>query len=188
MIKALIFSAPSGAGKTTIVKHILKNFPQVQFSISATTRPIRPNEKDGKDYHFLTIDDFKNKIEENKFIEWEEVYPNQFYGTLQSDIQDIWDDGKIVIFDLDVQGGIRLKEIIGNKSLSFFVKVPIDELESRLRNRKTESEEKIKMRVDKAIHEITFENQFDKVILNTDLEETLNLVDQELHGVSILKL
>ena len=89
---------------------------------------------------------------------------------------------------MDVQGGIRLKEIIGNKSLSFFVKVPIDELESRLRNRKTESEEKIKMRVDKAIHEITFENQFDKVILNTDLEETLNLVDQELHGVSILKL
>jgi guanylate kinase len=188
MIKALIFSAPSGSGKTTIVKHILKNFPQVQFSISATTRSIRSGEKDGKDYHFLSVEDFKNKIEQNQFLEWEEVYPNQFYGTLKSDVQDIWDNNRIVIFDLDVQGGIRLKEIMKNKSLSFFVKVPVEELENRLRNRGTESEEKIKMRVDKAIHEITFENQFDKVILNTDLEETLKLVEDELHGVSILKL
>ena len=179
MIKSIIFSAPSASGKTTIVKHIIKKFPKIRFSISATTREIRPGEIDGRDYHFISPDKFKEMIINKEFIEYEEVYKDQFYGTLVSEVNKIWDDGGIVIYDMDVVGGLNLKNKFGDESLSFFVKVPtIEELGRRLKNRNTESEEKIKMRIDKAKSEILFENKFDKIIVNDELEKTLNEVEK----------
>jgi len=178
MIKSLIFSAPSGSGKTTIVREILKKYPQIKFSISATSRPIRGNEVDGRDYHFFTVDKFKSMIECGEFLEYQEVYPNQFYGTLESDVQLIWDMGGIVIFDVDVVGGVNLKKILGDGSLSFFVKAPsIEVLEQRLKDRKTESEDKIKMRVNKAHVEMSYQNQFDRIIVNSDLVSAIEEVE-----------
>ena len=134
MSKSLIFSSPSGSGKTTIVRHVLNKFPNVKFSISATSRPIRGNEVDGRDYHFFTTDKFKSMIECGEFLEYQEVYPDQFYGTLESDVQLIWDMGGIVIFDVDVVGGVNLKKILGDNALSFFVKAPsIEIFEQRLK-------------------------------------------------------
>jgi guanylate kinase len=179
MVKSIIFSAPSGSGKTTIVKHILKTFPQIKFSISATTRNIRPGEEDGKDYYFLSPQWFKHMIELDEFVEWEEVYKDQYYGTLKSEVKRIWDDGGIVIYDMDVIGGVNLKKKFGDESTSFFVKVPtIEELEKRLRDRGTETEDKIKMRISKAQKEMEYETHFDKIIINTDLETTLNEVEE----------
>jgi len=179
MVKSIIFSAPSGSGKTTIVKHILQTFPNIKFSVSATTRPIRPGEADGKDYHFISVEDFKSKIEKGEFIEYEEVYPGLFYGTLKSEVQKIWNDGGIVIYDMDVVGGVNLKRQFGEESLSFFVKVPsIEELEERLRSRGTETEEKIQMRISKAKQEMEFENQFDIILVNRDLENTLKITEE----------
>lgn len=179
MVKSIIFSAPSGSGKTTIVKHILKHFPNIQFSISATTRQIRPGEVDGKDYHFISIDEFKSKIDRGEFIECEEVYPGLFYGTLKSEVQKIWDKGGIVIYDMDVVGGLNLKKQFGEESISFFVKVPtIEELEERLRMRGTETEEKIQMRISKAKSEMEYENQFDIILVNRDLENTLKITEE----------
>lgn len=179
MVKSIIFSAPSGSGKTTIVKHILKEFPNIKFSISATTRSIRPGEVDGKDYHFISVDEFKKKIDNNEFIECEEVYPNLFYGTLKSEVQKIWDDGNIVIYDMDVVGGVNLKKQFGEESISFFVKVPsIEELETRLRDRGTETEEKIQMRISKAKSELEYENQFDIILVNSKLENTLKITEE----------
>jgi guanylate kinase len=179
MVKSIIFSAPSGSGKTTIVKYILQNFPSIQFSISATTRQIRPGETNGKDYHFISVEEFKSKIENDEFIEYEEVYPGLFYGTLKSEVQKIWNDGGIVIYDMDVVGGVNLKKQFGQESLSFFVKVPtIEELEERLRSRGTESEEKIQMRISKAKSEMEYENQFDIVLINQNLEDTLKITEE----------
>lgn len=181
MINSLIFSAPSGAGKTTIVNYVLNNYPNVKFSISATTRSPRKGEVDGVDYHFISVDRFKELIELGWFLEWEEVYTDQFYGTLIADVGQTWDDGNIVIFDLDVIGGINLKKILGDKCISFFVKPPsIEELESRLRGRGSDSEESIQKRLSKSIQELEYENGFDKVIVNSDLEEALAFVDNEL--------
>jgi guanylate kinase len=179
MVKSIIFSAPSGSGKTTIVKYILQNFPSIQFSISVTTRQIRPGETNGKDYHFISVEEFKSKIENDEFIEYEEVYPGLFYGTLKSEVQKIWNDGGIVIYDMDVVGGVNLKKQFGQESLSFFVKVPtIEELEERLRSRGTESEEKIQMRISKAKSEMEYENQFDIILVNSNLENTLKITEE----------
>jgi guanylate kinase len=184
MIKSIIFSAPSGSGKTTIVKHILQTFPNIKFSVSATTRPIRPGEADGKDYHFISIEDFKSKIEKSEFIEYEEVYPGLFYGTLKSEVQKIWNDSGIVIYDMDVVGGVNLKKQFGEESLSFFVKVPsIEELEERLRSRGTETEEKIQMRISKAKQEMEFENQFDITLINNNLENTLKITEEIIKSI-----
>ncbi len=133
MIKSLIFSAPSGSGKTTIVKHVLNKYPNVKFSVSATTRSQRANEVDGRDYHFISVDTFKEYIERDMFLEWEEVYPNQFYGTLWDDVHEIWNNGEMVAFDVDVAGGAHLVNILGDEALSFFIKVPLDILQQRLR-------------------------------------------------------
>jgi guanylate kinase len=173
--KLIIFSAPSGSGKTTIVKHLLTKFPNLGFSISACTRDRRGrNEENGKDYYFLTPEEFKHKIDEQAFAEWQEVYPGGFYGTLKSEIERVWSDGKHVIFDVDVKGGVNLKKEYGDKALSIFVKVPsIEELERRLRERGTESEEKISARVFKMKFEMSFQDQFDVVLINEDLETAL---------------
>ena len=169
--KVIIVSAPSGAGKTSIVKHVLDFLPELRFSASATTRTMREGEVNGKDYHFLSVDDFKKGIERNDFLEWEEVYRNQFYGTLKSEIQRIWDEGKTVIFDVDVKGGLNIKKYFGDKALSIFVEPPtVQELENRLRKRGTETEESLRKRVEKAEYELSFAPKFDKIILNDDLD------------------
>lgn len=172
--KAIIFSAPSGSGKTTIVKHLLKKFPNLGFSISASTRDKRGRtEQNGKDYYFLTPEEFKKKIDEDAFIEWEEVYEGNFYGTLKEEIQRLWDEGKHVIFDVDVKGGVNLKKYFGDKALALYVKVPsLEVLQERLRDRGTETEESLSRRLYKAKFESTFEDKFDKTILNDDMQKS----------------
>ena len=173
--KAIIFSAPSGSGKTTIVKHLLNNNADLGFSISASTRDRRGRtEENGKDYYFLTPEEFKKKIDRDEFIEWEEVYAGNFYGTLKSEIQRIWDEGRNVIFDVDVKGGINLKKYFGEKALAVFVKVPsIEVLTERLKERGTESEESLSRRLFKAKFEMTFQDKFDVVLVNKDLNKSL---------------
>src|SRR5882724_9037030 len=173
--KALIFSAPSGSGKTTIVKYLLQNNPDLGFSISASTRDKRGRiEQNGKDYYFLTPVEFKKKIDQDEFIEWEEVYEGNFYGTLKSEINRIWGEGKNVIFDVDVKGGINLKKYFGDKALAVFVKVPSMEiLKQRLNERGTESEESLSRRLFKANFEMSFQDHFDVVLLNENLEQSL---------------
>lgn len=173
--KAIIFCAPSGSGKTTIVRHLLQQNPDLGFSISAVTRDKRGRtEVDGKDYHFLTPEDFKKKIDNNEFIEWEEVYVGNFYGTPKSEIDRIWGEGKNVIFDVDVQGGLNLKKYFGNKALAIFVKVPSMEiLKDRLRERGTETEETLSRRLFKASFEMSFQDKFDAVLVNEDLKKSL---------------
>jgi guanylate kinase len=172
--KVLIFSAPSGAGKTTIVKHLLEQMPtELSFSISACSRKPRNNEIEGKDYYFLSVDEFKKNIAESKFLEWEEVYPHLFYGTLLEEVQRIWSQGKSVVFDVDVQGGISLKQHFGDKALALFVAPPsLEVLEKRLRNRGTESEEDLQKRIGKAEEEMTHKTAFDQVLVNENLETT----------------
>ena len=171
MGKVIIFSAPSGSGKTTLVKHALSVVPQLSFSISATTRQPRGEEKHAIDYYFLTPEEFRAKISEDGFVEFEEVYTDKYYGTLKSEVERIWKEGKVVIFDVDVKGGIRLKEIFGDKALSIFVMPPsIAELEQRLIKRNTDCAETIKTRVEKAGEEMTYQKHFDKIIVNTDLD------------------
>lgn len=170
--KCIIFSAPSGAGKTTIVHHLINERVGVEFSVSACSRDPRPNEVDGVDYHFLGTEGFKQKIEEGAFIEWEEVYTNNFYGTLKSEVERIWANGKAVIFDVDVVGGLNLKRIFGDDALAIFVQAPSFEiLEQRLRGRSTETEEKIQTRLAKATKESEFAPQFDVVLINDSLPE-----------------
>lgn len=168
--KCIIFSAPSGAGKTSIVNHLLSKELNLEFSISACSRAARGNEKDGKEYYFLGKDKFKELIRKDEFIEWEEVYRDNFYGTLKSEINRIWNSGKIVIFDVDVIGGLNLKKEFQNNSLAIFVQPPsYQDLETRLRQRNTESEEKIKQRMDKARKELSFASEFDSILVNDDL-------------------
>jgi guanylate kinase len=173
--KALIFSAPSGSGKTTIVKHLLQNNTDLGFSISASTRDKRGRtEQHGKDYYFLSPEEFRQKIDANEFIEWEEVYEGNFYGTLKSEIERLWSEGKNVIFDVDVKGGLSLKKYFGNKALAVFVKVPsIEVLKERLKDRGTESEESLSRRLFKAKFEMGFEDKFDVVLVNEDREKSL---------------
>ena len=171
MNKIIIFSAPSGSGKTTLVKYCLGVFPELQFSISATTRALRGEEIHGKDYFFLLVEEFKNLIAEDAFVEYEEVYQDKFYGTLKSEVERIWQEGKVVIFDVDVKGGVNLKKIFGENALSIFIAPPsIDELERRLISRATDDLETIKTRVAKAKEEMTYAEEFDQIIINDDLE------------------
>ena len=170
--KAIIFSAPSGAGKTTIVHYLLGKFPNLSFSISATSREQRESEINGTDYYFLESEDFKTKIKNEELLEWEEVYPDQFYGTLKQEIERIWANEKCVIFDVDVVGGLNLKKQLGANALAVFVQPPNRiELEKRLRMRGTESDEKIDMRLQKADNELAYANKFDKILINKNLDE-----------------
>ncbi|WP_209332359.1 guanylate kinase [Lunatimonas salinarum] len=172
--KAIIFSAPSGSGKTTIVRHLIKKFPNLGFSISACTRDKRGrSEQNGKDYYFLTPEAFKQKIDQDEFIEWEEVYEGNFYGTLKEEIQRIWDAGKHVIFDVDVKGGLNLKKYFGDRGLAIFVKVPnIEDLANRLRDRGTETEESLSRRIYKAKFEMGFQDKFDIILVNEELDRS----------------
>jgi len=171
--KAVIFCAPSGAGKTTIVKHLIKIIPELHFSISATTRAIRMGvEQDGKDYHFLSVDQFNDRIEKNELLEWQEVYEGVYYGTLKSEVDRIWAEGNHVIFDVDVVGGLNLKRALGERALAIFVSVEsVEVLAERLRNRKTESEESLKKRISKAAQEMEYADKFDQVVINRELPQ-----------------
>lgn len=171
--KLIIVSAPSGAGKTTLVKHLLSSVPELEFSVSCTTRPARENENQGVDYYFISVEEFKQKIDNEEFAEWEEVYSGSYYGTLKSEIAEIWSKGKHVIFDIDVVGGLNLKKIYPENSLAIFIQPPsIKELENRLRNRKTESEEKLQTRIEKAENELLLASEFDVILVNEDLERS----------------
>jgi len=184
--KAIIFSAPSGSGKTSLVKHLMQEVPNLGFSISACTRDKRGrHEVHGRDYYFLSIDEFKQKIDQDAFVEWEEVYAGNFYGTLKEEVHRIWKEGKAVIFDVDVKGGLALKKYFGAQALAIFVKVPsLEVLESRLNDRGTETEESLSRRIYKAKFEMTFEAQFDVTVLNDDFtrssSETVVLVKEFL--------
>jgi guanylate kinase len=173
--KLIIFSAPSGAGKTTIVKHLLAAGLPLEFSISATSRKPRAGETHGKDYYFLSPEDFKTRIDNNEFLEWEEVYAGNYYGTLRSETERIWAAGKHVLFDIDVKGGVNLKKMYPSNTLSIFVMPPsVEELERRLIGRSTDDAETIRKRVDKAVYELSFSNQFDVVLINDVLEDAQN--------------
>jgi guanylate kinase len=181
MGKLVIISAPSGAGKTTIVKHLLNCNLNLEFSISATTRPKRVEETEGIDYYFFSINDFRKRIENGDFIEWEEVYKDHFYGTLKSEIERIWASGRHVLFDVDTKGGINLKKIYATDSIALFIMPPsIEELESRLTKRGTDMPAKIMMRVQKASEEIRFAGEFDYIVINQNLDratsEVFNIV------------
>jgi len=179
MNKVIIFCAPSGSGKTTIVKHLLKNNPRLMFSVSACTRSKREAEVEGKDYYFLSKESFAEKVRNNEFLEYEEVYGGNFYGTLKAEVERIWALGKVVLFDVDVVGGLNIKNYYGDQALAVFVKPPdVATLELRLRHRSTETEETLRMRVDKAVEELTFENQFEQVLLNDQLESALDKATQ----------
>lgn len=176
--KCLIFSAPSGSGKTTVVRHLLRKIPELSFSISATSRAPRPGEIPDKDYVFLSAEAFRKKIEAGDFLEWEEVYPNRYYGTLKDEVKRLWDEGKHVIFDVDVEGGVSLKQIFGERALAIFVQAPsIAVLEERLRARSTESEESIMARLQKAGKEMEYAGKFDTVLINDNLKEALQRVE-----------
>ena len=178
--KMIIVSAPSGAGKTTIVKHILSQDLKLEFSISATSRPKREGEIHGKDYYFLTKEEFHSKISNDEFVEWEEVYEGRYYGTLKDEVKRIWGEGNNVIFDVDVKGGISIKKLFPEESLAIFIQPPsVEELKNRLVNRSTDSIKDIQIRVDKATYEMTFVNEFDLYIINNILEEAcIKAVDE----------
>ncbi|MBR4301097.1 MAG: guanylate kinase [Bacteroidales bacterium] len=172
--KVIIFSAPSGSGKTTIIKRLLSFFPEFEFSISATSRQARAGEVDGKDYYFLSKESFEQKVKADLFLEWEEVYAGTCYGTLKSEIERIWSNGKIVIFDVDVLGGMNLKNYFGDKALSIFVMPPsIEVLEQRLRIRDTETEEAIQKRLSRSALELNHAPKFDITIINDVLDEAV---------------
>lgn len=171
MGKVLIFSAPSGSGKTTIVKHLLKHFPELEFSISATSRAPRGEEKDGIDYYFMDAAEFMARVEEGEFVEWEEVYKGTCYGTLRAEIDRIWDRGHVVVFDVDVVGALNIKKLFGDQALSVFIMPPsVEALRERLVGRGTDTPEAIERRLAKAEQEIAYAPNFDRVIINDDLE------------------
>jgi len=171
--KAIIFSAPSGSGKTTVVRHLMNKFPNLGFSISATTRKKRNGETDGKDYYFLSRREFEEKIANDEFVEWEQVYEGLYYGTLKREVERLWNQNQHVLFDVDVLGGINLKKYFGERGFAVFVKVPdLRELENRLRLRKTESEESLQKRLDRVRYEIGYEKDFDASLVNDKLDDT----------------
>lgn len=170
--KHVIISAPSGAGKSTIIRHLLDSGINLEFSVSATTRAPRDMEKNGKEYYFFSLEEFRKGIEDECFIEWEEVYKDQMYGTMKSEIKRIWDNGNHVLFDVDVKGGINLKNIFKQEAISIFIMPPsVKELEIRLRRRGTDDRQKIKMRLAKAEQEMKLADQFDNIVINDDLEQ-----------------
>jgi guanylate kinase len=178
--KLIIIAAPSGAGKTSVTRYLLNHLPdQLAFSISCATRPSRNNEKDKLDYYFITVDEFKKRIERGDFVEWEMVYEGKYYGTLKSELERIWSIHKSPLLDVDVNGGVHVRQIYPDNSLSLFIEPPsIDELERRLRSRGTESEESLKARITKASLELTYKNQFDKVIINDNLDRACAEAEQ----------
>ncbi|WP_282123309.1 guanylate kinase [Algibacter mikhailovii] len=180
--KLIVFSAPSGSGKTTIVRHLLGiQDLNLEFSISATSRAKRGTEEHGKDYYFLSAEEFKSKIKNDEFLEWEEVYRDNFYGTLKTEVERIWAKGKNVIFDIDVSGGLRIKRKYPDETLAVFVKPPsVDELKIRLKKRKTESEDKINMRVAKASAELATAPLFDTIVVNDTLEHALEEAQEKI--------
>ncbi len=170
--KAVIFSAPSGSGKSTIVSHILKLHPELKFSVSAASRAPRGDEKNGVAYWFISADEFRKRIADNEFVEYEEVYPGSFYGTLKSEVERIWDSGDAIIFDVDVKGGVNLKKYFGDRALSVFIQAPsVEVLRQRLVSRATDSPEAIERRVAKAAEEMTYADKFDHIIVNDDLQK-----------------
>ena len=172
--KFIIVSAPSGAGKTTIVRELMQAGLGLEFSVSAASRPPRPNEVNGIDYFFISAVEFRKKIREGELLEWQEVYKDQYYGTLKSEVERIWNAGHHVLFDVDVQGGMNLKKMFPEISLSIFIMPPsLDELENRLRLRSTETEESLRKRLDKADSEMTFSGEFDRIIVNDKLDEAI---------------
>jgi guanylate kinase len=186
--KLVIISAPSGAGKSTIVKHLLESSINLEFSISATTRAPRGEENNGKEYYFLSVREFRSKIRKSEFIEWEEVYKDQLYGTLKSEINRIWENGNHILFDVDVKGGINLKNIFRHDAISIFIMPPsVQDLEKRLIHRGTDNAEKIKIRIAKAEEEIKLADQFDNIIINDHLDqaenEVYNIVKSFLNNV-----
>lgn len=178
--KAIIFSAPSGSGKTTLVQYLIRNNKDLAFSVSATTRPLRQEkEKDGVDYYFLSESEFRTKVDQGAFIEWEEVYKGTCYGTLKSEIERIWELGKHVIFDVDVKGGFSLKKYFGDKALAVFVSVPsMEVLRSRLTSRGTETPESLARRIGKAEYEMTFKDRFDVDLINDDYDNACRKAQQ----------
>jgi len=179
----IIVSAPSGAGKSTLVSHLLNTGLPLEFSISATSRKPRGEEKNGREYYFLPADEFRKRIENNEFIEWEEVYKDHFYGTLKCEIKRILDNGHYPLFDVDVRGGVNLKNIFGSDAISIFIMPPsVEELESRLRKRATDTYDKIKMRVDKAAEEIALADNFDVIIINDDLVKACEEIARVVSG------
>ena len=177
--KLIIVSAPSGAGKTTIVRHLLSIFPQLGFSISATSRKLRPGEANGREYYFVATSEFRNMINAGDLLEWQEVYPGSYYGTPVSEIERIAQNGQFPIFDVDVVGGLNIKKMFGQQALAVFIRPPSFEiLETRLRARATESEESLQKRLDKVKFELTFEKDFDCVIINNILEDSLRQAEK----------
>lgn len=177
--RSIVISAPSGAGKSTIVGALLAKFPQLAFSISACSRPPRGQEQNGVHYYFLQPEQFKQKIEEGAFFEWEEVYTGMYYGTLQAELERIWSAGKVVVFDVDVIGGIKIKQKLQDATLSIFIQPPsIAILEERLRKRQTDSEEKIQLRIAKAAEEMSHSSAFDHVVVNDDLTVAIEQIEQ----------
>jgi guanylate kinase len=168
--KIIIITAPSGAGKTSITRHLLRFFPQLSFSISAATREARSYETNGKDYYFIPLQDFKQKIQNNEFVEWEMVYEGKYYGTLKSEMQRIWDNNQCPLLDIDVKGAIHVQQQYPDTSLTIFIEPPsVDELKRRLESRGTETAESLQARVNKASYEISFKDHFNKTIVNDDL-------------------
>lgn len=177
--KLLIVSAPSGAGKSTLVNHLLSTGLPLSFSVSATSRLPRGSEKNGREYFFISADEFRKRIAADEFVEWEEVYTDHFYGTLKSEIKRIHNEGRAVLFDVDVRGGVNLKKIFGTDALSIYIMPPsVDELARRLHSRGTETPEKIRMRVEKAASELKVANSFDRVIINDDLEKACKEIEK----------
>lgn len=170
--KLITITAPSGAGKSSITKYLLEHFPILDFSVSATTRTQRGSEINGKDYYFLELPDFLQKIENGAFLEWEMVYPGKYYGTLQADLERIWKEGKIPILDIDVKGAMKVREIFATNALYVFIAPPsLEELKKRLINRGTETLENVETRLEKANYELSFQSHFDKTIINKDLNK-----------------
>jgi guanylate kinase len=181
--KIIIITAPSGAGKTSITKHLLKVFPQLTFSVSAATRQARGEEKDGVDYYFISEESFKEKIQLDEFVEWEMVYEGKYYGTLKSELERIWSISKIPVLDIDVQGAIHIKRQYPESSLTLFIEPPsVDELKNRLQSRGTESEEAVATRVNKASYELSFKDQFDKIIVNDKLHKAFEKAEQIVYS------
>ncbi len=169
--KIIIITAPSGAGKTSITRHLMKTFPQLDFSVSAATRNPRGTEKNGVDYHFITTEAFQEKIQHNEFVEWEMVYEGKYYGTLKSEMERIWNENKIPVLDIDVKGAIHVQQQYPHSSLSIFIQAPsIAELRKRLESRGTETAESLAARINKASYELSFRDQFNKTIVNDDLQ------------------
>lgn len=189
MGRLIIVTAPSGAGKTTIVRHLLGKYPQLAFSVSATTRARRENEVDGKDYYFITPGEFRKRIAEGAFLEWEEVYEDQYYGTLKSEAERLWAEGKHILFDIEVHGATNLRKVFPEKTLAIFVKPPSPEvLAERLRSRRSESEESLQKRIEKSTYELTFEKNFDIVLVNDILENALAEAEKIVEGFIVPKI